>query len=83
MMPNDLSNNPLLIQVTRNLIKQKQALICRNPLALAKAAGIAPDPWQAALLAQSNRQMILLCSRQAGKSTVSSILALHEAISRP
>jgi hypothetical protein len=39
-----------------------------------------PDRWQADLLRSDARQMILLCSRQAGKSTVTSILALHEAI---
>jgi len=54
-----------------------------DPVALAHAAGIAADPWQADLLRSDAREMILLCSRQAGKSTVSSILALHEALYRP
>jgi hypothetical protein len=46
-------------------------------------AGIEPDAWQADLLRSDARQMILLCSRQSGKSTVSSILAIHEAIYCP
>jgi hypothetical protein len=47
---------------------------------LAARVGITPDTWQAELLQSKARQMILLCSRQSGKSTVSSLLALHEAL---
>lgn len=42
-----------------------------------------PDPWQEAVLASDARRAILLCSRQSGKSTVTSALAAHEAASRP
>ncbi len=51
-----------------------------DPVCLAERIGIAPDPWQANLLRSSGKQLILNCSRQAGKSTVSSLLALHEAL---
>lgn len=54
-----------------------------DPVLLAEATGIAPDQWQANLLRSSERQLILNCSRQSGKSTVSSLLALHEALYRP
>ena len=54
-----------------------------DPVLLAGRAGIRPDPWQADLLRSRARQMILLCSRQAGKSTVSSLLAVDEALHRP
>ena len=54
-----------------------------DPVLLARRAGFDPDPWQAALLRSDARQMILLCSRQAGKSSVSAFLALHEALYRP
>lgn len=54
-----------------------------DPVLLAERAGIAPDPWQARLLRSTAREMILLCSRQAGKSTVSALLALHEALYNP
>ena len=53
-----------------------------DPVRLARRAGIDPDPWQADLLRSRDRQVILLCSRQAGKSTVSSLLAAEEAIHR-
>jgi hypothetical protein len=54
-----------------------------DPARLAMRAGIMPDPWQAALLRSNAKQMILLCSRQAGKSTVSAVLAVHEAVYVP
>jgi hypothetical protein len=46
-------------------------------------AGIKPDQWQADLLRSDARQMILLCSRQSGKSTISSVLGLHTALYTP
>lgn len=41
------------------------------------------DPWQAKLMRSPQQQVILNCSRQAGKSTVSSLLALHQALYGP
>lgn len=49
----------------------------------AEAGGIACDAWQSDLLRSPMRQMILNCSRQSGKSTVSSVLGLHTAIYEP
>ena len=50
----------------------------------ARAAGLLePDPWQVGLLRSSAQQKILLMSRQAGKSTLSSVLGLHTAIFQP
>ena len=43
----------------------------------------APDPWQARLLRSPRRQLILNCSRQAGKSTSTAALALHTALYQP
>lgn len=45
--------------------------------------GLVPDPWQAALLQCPPRRALLLCTRQAGKSTVAAALAVHEAIYSP
>jgi hypothetical protein len=42
-----------------------------------------PDPWQARVLRSERRQIILNCSRQAGKSTISALLALHTAVYTP
>jgi hypothetical protein len=43
-------------------------------------AALAPDPWQASLLRSGASRMLLLCSRQAGKSTVAAALALGDAL---
>lgn len=51
-----------------------------NPAAIMTARGLKPDPWQAELLSCVDRQIILNCCRQAGKSTVIAALSLHEAI---
>jgi hypothetical protein len=47
---------------------------------LALDCGIVPDPWQAELLRTRPRRSLLLCSRQSGKSTVTALTALWEAI---
>lgn len=54
-----------------------------DPTLLAAPLGLQLDPWQADLLRSRDRQAVLLCSRQAGKSTVSSLTALHEALYHP
>lgn len=54
-----------------------------DPVAFARRAGLVPDPWQAAVLRAPAAQQILLCSRQAGKSTVSATLAVHAASYQP
>ncbi len=42
-----------------------------------------PDPWQADVLRSSGKNVLLNCSRQAGKSTTTSIIALHTAHYQP
>ncbi len=74
------SQNPLMIQAASNAIRKRIEREKTDAVLMATRAGITPDVWQADLLRSNSRQMILLCSRQSGKSTVSSILALHEAI---
>jgi hypothetical protein len=51
-----------------------------NPVELAGAVGIVPDPWQADLLRSTDKQLILNCSRQSGKSTVAALLGLHQCL---
>lgn len=46
-------------------------------------AGLTPDAWQADLLQSDWQKALLLCSRQAGKSTVTGALASHTAIYQP
>ena len=50
---------------------------------LMRRVGLEPDPWQAALLRSDAQQSLLLCTRQAGKSTTTACLALHAAIYEP
>lgn len=38
-----------------------------------------PDPWQEKMLESNSKRIILNCSRQAGKSTVTSVKANHKA----
>ncbi len=54
-----------------------------SPVELAERVGISPDPWQRDLLLSDDRQVILLCSRQSGKSTISALIALHTALFQP
>ncbi len=76
----DNSSNPLLIQAARNLIIRRQKEEAHNPAMLAKRAGVEPDAWQSDLLRSAAKQVILLCSRQTGKSTVVALVSLHEAL---
>lgn len=39
-----------------------------------------PDPWQCSVLRSSSPRILQLCCRQSGKSTTTSILALHTAL---
>src|SRR5215212_2086540 len=55
----------------------------RTAVELAADLGIILDPWQRDALTTSARDILLLASRQAGKSTVSGIMALHQAIYTP
>lgn len=54
-----------------------------DPSRLAARADIELDPWQRELVQSDDRQALVLCSRQSGKSTASAVLAAHTAIYRP
>jgi Terminase large subunit, T4likevirus-type, N-terminal len=54
-----------------------------EPSRLMEASGTPPDPWQCELLQSDAQRMLLLCSRQAGKSTVAAALALRVALLQP
>jgi hypothetical protein len=45
--------------------------------------GLSPDPWQQQFLRSAAQRQLLLCTRQAGKSTTTAVLALHEALYTP
>ena len=54
-----------------------------DPDCLMSVTGMPPDEWQSQLLRTGAERMLLLCSRQAGKSTVAAALALRVAILEP
>ncbi len=45
--------------------------------------GLELDDWQREVVGRTSRRELLNCSRQAGKSTVTAVLGLHEALYRP
>ena len=45
--------------------------------------GFTPDTWQTEALRWAGKRLMLNCCRQAGKSTIASILALHRALYYP
>src|ERR687894_908473 len=51
--------------------------------AFARALGIEPDPRQGRLLRSSSDRVLLNCSRQSGKSTMTGLIALHRALYHP
>ncbi len=54
-----------------------------DPTRILKAQGMQADPWQRELLFSAERQILLNCSRGAGKSRTTSALALHTALFKP
>jgi hypothetical protein len=50
-----------------------------DPVELALRVGLPPDPWQADFLRSVEPRILLNCSRQSGKSTVTALLAVHAA----
>ncbi len=55
-----------------------------DPVLFAERAGLSdPDPWQEQLLRSTSLRILLNCSRQSGKSTISALLSLHRALYHP
>jgi len=52
-------------------------------VAFARAAGLEPDEWQRRLLRSTSDRLLLNCSRQSGKSTMTAVITLHRAIYHP
>ncbi len=51
-----------------------------DPVALAHRVGLEPDSWQLDVLRSQSPRILLNCSRQSGKSTVTALLAVHTAL---
>ncbi len=54
-----------------------------DPSQILSVQGLTPDSWQREVLECRDRQILLNCSRQAGKSTVTAAKALHVALFTP
>lgn len=54
-----------------------------SPTTILTRAGLTPDPWQRQLLDSTADRLLLLCTRQAGKSTAAAALALWTACTQP
>jgi hypothetical protein len=54
-----------------------------DPSFLMEITGYDPDPWQCRALRSESKRLLLLASRQSGKSTCTALIALHEALFRP
>ena len=52
-------------------------------VSFASSLGLDPDPWQERLLRSTSPRVLLNCSRQSGKSTMSGLIALHRALYFP
>jgi hypothetical protein len=72
-----------MLPTTRHSLRRDLALALDPARLFQRAIGAAPDPWQARLLRSPQRQLLLNCSRQAGKSTTTAALALHGALYDP
>jgi hypothetical protein len=62
---------------------RKLLAMALDPSRILAARGFRVDAWQRDVLLSRERQLLLNCCRQAGKSTVVSALALHEALFQP
>jgi hypothetical protein len=54
-----------------------------DPSLILRAQGLIPDLWQRQFLLGSDRQVLLNCCRQSGKSTATAAGALHAALFAP
>ena len=52
-------------------------------VSFARALGLEPDPWQENLLRSTSDRVLLNCCRQSGKSTMTGLIALHQALYHP
>ncbi len=59
------------------------AMLAFDPTVILQAQGMTPDAWQRDFLLSADRQILLNCCRQSGKSTTTSALALHTALFNP
>ena len=67
----------------RSVAPRRRRLVPDTPVELAAAVGISLDDWQGEYLECASTRRLLNCTRQGGKSTVSGVGALHDALALP
>lgn len=81
-----LHERKLAVGYFRHLVEQQRAAMGPTPIScveMARSMGLEPDPWQVDVLESQASRILLNCSRQSGKSTMSSLLAFHLACYQP
>jgi hypothetical protein len=61
----------------------KDMRLAVDRVAFARELGLTCDPWQEELLRSTSDRILLNCSRQSGKSTMSAVITLHRALYHP
>jgi hypothetical protein len=54
-----------------------------DPSLIAADCGLTMDQWQATLMRSTSLRVLMLCSRQSGKSAVAALITTHTAITQP
>lgn len=60
-----------------------QRRILADPITFLRAAGVMLDPWQEEVITCDDRQVLLNCSRQSGKSMITSAVTIYTALTQP
>lgn len=68
--------------VSRNTLERDLAMRL-DPVCMAQAANITLDDWQSDAVRSISPRMLLNCSRQTGKSTTTSVMAVHTSLYEP
>lgn len=76
-----MATNPRTIDLEKAV--RADLALALNPIKFCQSLGLDPDPWQRELLLSNEKRILLNCSRQSGKSTITAILALHHALNDP
>ncbi len=69
--------------MSQTLTVKRRLAVDLDRASIAELVGIVLDPWQSDALRDVVSNIILLCSRQSGKSTVAAFLAVLELLSDP
>jgi len=72
--------SPYQLEKLPNLQEVQTERAKRDPLYFSKLVGLEPDKWQKEVLWEQ-KNLLMNCARQSGKSTIAALYAVHQAIS--